>query len=162
MELCEFIVWDEENYFGEDNQFYTREELKKVSEDFIVFNLDFISEDEPFILTYMDDGEYTDGWKKVKIKIFWGIGNTDIEGNNIYADSSIFEFYYEVKSTGKSIFVKRGYFYFDDYFLQYRIKDLDSKRSYEFANGSRIRNLKIISTLQENPELLKGESDEDN
>jgi len=90
--MNEFIVWDKDNYFGEDNQFYTLEELKEVAKDFSVFDLDFISEKKPFINTYMDDGEYGDGWKKVEIEIFNYIEKTDIENNKIYADCSIFKF----------------------------------------------------------------------
>ena len=77
------------------------------------------------------------------------IGKTDIEGNNIYTDSSIIEFeYYE---DGEWI-TYIGYFSFDDENLRYEL--LASHEDIEL-DFDRISSLRILGSLQENKELLK-------
>jgi len=82
------------------------------------------------------------------IKLFNYIGKTDIEGNKIYADSSIVEF---MMSGDK----KRAYITWDDIQLMY---DFVITNEGEFRCSyvdiyQKIYNLKIIGTLQENKEL---------
>jgi len=89
------------------------------------------------------------------------IGKTDIEGNKIYADSSIVEFDFkgfgETESAKYKGFIKynKERFRYDIEVFSHGDKDGDN---YIFDLGKcihRIENIKIIGTLQENPELLE-------
>lgn len=85
------------------------------------------------------------------------VGKADTEGNKIYADSSVVEWEHQA-------ILYRGYFKFDKKYLRYEIitKDHQAKPiAIDFFYLSHNK-FKIIGTLQKNPELLKGESDEDN
>jgi hypothetical protein len=131
-EVRDFIVWDERSHrFLEINEFAIRKEGK---------------------LILLKDGRITDVVATFggRYKLFNYIGKTDTEGNKIYADSSIVEFGYNGKNN-KAIVT------WDDIQLSY---------DFEFSNGFRcsyvnlyqeISNLKIIGTLQENPELLEAD-----
>ena len=84
-----------------------------------------------------------------RFKLFMGIGKTDIEGNKIYADSSIIEWEHQEN-------IYRGYFTFNKKYLRYEVitKDHQSKPiAIEFFylehNG-----FKIIGTLQEDKHLI--------
>lgn len=82
------------------------------------------------------------------VEICYDIGKTDIDGNKIYADSSIVEFDTRLNSRQK------GFFTYSKMFLGYVIEDLSDNMRYARYDGSQI-NLKVIGNLQENPELLK-------
>jgi len=121
----EFIVWDGIKFFSFD------EVLRK-------FNITILEADD------MDE-EYS---------IHPYIGKTDdtLEKNKIYADCSIVEFI--IKGTREKGI---GYFTYNKEKLRYEVMYLDEEslefnKSFEF---SRILNLKVIGTLQENKELLK-------
>jgi len=88
-------------------------------------------------------------------EIFNYIGKTDIEGNKIYADSSIVEFcFFTDDGDGNMIFNGKhiAYFSFDEVELVYFLED-NSGVGYEFDN-TEMKNFKIIGTLQKNKELL--------
>ena len=75
------------------------------------------------------------------------IGKTDIEGNKIYADSSIVEF------STNDLGWQKGYFSYNENGLNYQF---NSKDGALLTDWMEIKNLKIIGTLQENKELLDG------
>ena len=83
-------------------------------------------------------------------EIFYDIGKTDIDGNKIYADSSIVEFDIRLDH---EISKKKGFVAFSLDEMAYGLT-VDSGGFYEFTHYD-IKNLKIIGTLQENKELLK-------
>jgi hypothetical protein len=93
------------------------------------------------------------------LEVFNYIGKTDIEGNKIYADSSIVEFSI-FKDNDLEIFpdkeTMKGYFTFNSNSLSYSIRTLDdSHENFDFISvHNRIVDLKIIDTLQENKKLL--------
>ena len=135
--MDEFIVWDKkfDRFLPE--------------EDIAISSLGFIFE-------LNEDGYFP---KNVKdFTIHKAIGKTDIEGSKIYADSSIveFEFFHNeaVPSLSKCL---KGYFTYIDKILAFNIKVIgDEISSLNYSHFSRRTiNLKIIGTLQENPELLK-------
>ncbi len=139
--MNEFIVWDKEIgvFIGEESfdsmfGFYSIDyrELKEgmTKEDLI------INQGQVLRPTYM-----------MHLERFAYIGKTDIEGNKIYADSSIVEFYSRLHGWQK------GYFSYDCTSLSYRIT-LFNDMSVSFDN-ERETKFKITGTLQENPELLK-------
>ena len=72
-------------------------------------------------------------------------GLKDINGKNVYADSSIVEF----KNIGSNY---NGYFTFDIVKLCYKVIVLDIKsvRKEFIFNSNNIENIKIIDTIQEN------------
>lgn len=81
----------------------------------------------------------------------------DKDGAEIYAGSSIFEFDY----AGDPCTVKlKGYFSFNEEYLMYVIKfetEPVYKNIFEYCGKAhKITNLKVVGTLQENPELLEG------
>lgn len=86
------------------------------------------------------------------------IGKTDIEGNKIYADCSIVEF----EMSGSRInFKATGYFYFDKGDLSYEFvclkidkKMIEPRKDINWRDAYS-KTIKIIGTLQENPELLE-------
>ena len=79
------------------------------------------------------------------------IGKTDIYGNKIYADSSIVEFEYYDMDVDSGWVKAKSVITFDDEDLMYLIA-IDG----ELCNFKQhdIVNLRVIGTLQENPELL--------
>jgi len=89
-----------------------------------------------------------------KHKYFNYIGKTDISDKKIYADCSVFEFEFTERNNKK--FSYTGWFEFNYEDLRYEINILNnSKAVCLWYDNGRIDNLKIIGTLQENPELLK-------
>jgi len=145
--MNEFIVWDKENYIGNDDRFYTPSDL---SLDGLYLQ---IIDDGKLILTDMvDDGEYSVP-KQIQIETFSYTGKTDIDGNKIYADSSIVEFDFETEE--KIV----GYFTYNKEWLRFDfVAPLERccvKPKADMAYiPSYFKNLKIIGTLQENKELL--------
>ncbi|MFA5669904.1 MAG: YopX family protein [Candidatus Cloacimonas sp.] len=83
--------------------------------------------------------------------IYRYIGKTDIEGNKIYADCSIVEFEYYDMDVDSGWVKAKSVITFDDEDLMYLIA-IDG----ELCNFKQhdIVNLRVIGTLQENPELL--------
>lgn len=132
-----FIVWYS-NDINKDkfSKEFTLDQL--ISQD----HLDEIC-DSPFLVNYKVDS------------INNGIGLEDIEGNKIYADSSIFEFSFETIFTISYPKI-RGFFYFDDSIKAYRIKLLStlvgihSKTENLVYHSGTTTNFKIIDTIQEN------------
>lgn len=145
--MNEFIVWDED-----EQQFLTTKEIFDDTELGFDINKDGklslinFGVDEIF---NPDGDDYNQCFRReINIKTFNYIGKTDIEGNKIYADSSIVEFVYRNNNS-------RAVIKWDDIQLTYDV---------EFRSGFRARyadvyqemfGLKVIGTLQENPELLK-------
>lgn len=76
------------------------------------------------------------------LESFEGVGIEDIEGNKIYADSSIVEF----ENIGTK---KIGYFNFNKTSLCYEIIHLPSMNGFAFEPRI-MDNFKIIDTIQEN------------
>ena len=150
--MNEFIVWDEDNFFGEDNRFYTVEEFIKKSDGTVGFTY---NSDGDFLALYQpDDGEYT-GYKALKIKTFNYIGKTDDtpEQNKIYADSSIVEFYTSISHSATKLI---GFISFntDEQCSEILVRDdYDGYDRYDFLQYD-IYNIKVIGTLQENHELF--------
>lgn len=97
-------------------------------------------------------GMITDNQGNAKFYRFPHIGKTDIEGDKIYADSSIVEWIHQ-KNT------YRGYFSFNKTYLRYEVCVFDGGDiqavDYFYLGHNRF---KIIGTLQEDKHLL-GEYD---
>lgn len=85
-------------------------------------------------------------------EVFKPIGITDINNKKIYADCSIVEFDY-IKSDN-SIKKLWGYFSYNKKRLCYQFI-ISARERYDYTSID-IRNPKIIGTLQQNPELIKG------
>jgi len=90
-------------------------------------------------------GMITDNQGNAKFYRFPFIGKTDIEGEKIYADSSIVEF------ATNDLGWQKGYFTYNENGLNYQF---NSKDGALLTDWMEIRSLKVIGTLQENPELL--------
>jgi len=88
-------------------------------------------------------------------EVFNYTGKDDIDGNKIYADCSIVEFEYKEKFNSE-IKKLKGFFIWDNTNLLYYIEVLGvfGRRPMINYKGLKIKNLKIIGTLQENKELL--------
>ena len=141
--MQEFIVWDKRsNSFNDDLM------LDKDGHCFGLCGL----ENE---IVYLKTEDYT---------VHKNIGKTDIDGNKIYADSSIVEFdtiegcvcdILEVVCECKYI-KKIGYFTYNKDRASYEIKSpmTDGFNQMFLLFRDRISNIKVIGTLQENPELL--------
>ena len=83
--------------------------------------------------------------------LYNGIGKIDIEGNKIYADSSIVVFTFLDNKLREHEVI--GYFYFNDTDLGYWIEMIDQadvKYNHTRFYANRVKDLKIIDTLQEN------------
>jgi len=87
---------------------------------------------------------------------FQCIGKTDIEGNKIYADCSIVNTNIVTNETRIEL---NGYFKYDNVNLRYNFHKMpfDNTSAYNIIvfKDDRFSRIKIIGTLQENPELLK-------
>ena len=94
-------------------------------------------------------------------ELFFPIGLTDIDGNKIFAQSSIIEFYF--KCFGETTTAKfTAFFQYNEDELRYELiilnydksktKSIYSVLSY---NMDLMKSFKIIGTIQENPELLE-------
>lgn len=94
----------------------------------------------------------------VQFEVIRPIGKRDINGNKIYADSSIIEFEYPKYKVGTTIQdgynTYIGHFKFNDNTLSYMVYTKnadDSGYRWHFADiFSQIKNIKIIDTIQEN------------
>ena len=124
------------------------------------------------------ESKIVDGWllhkrafnQESKIKMFPYIGKTDIDGKKIYADSSIVEFEVIERCCCDILevhcecdFNKRiGYFNYNEDRLCFELKskENDCFDSVFAFYRDRIKNLKIIDTLQENKLGLIGDKDE--
>lgn len=124
--MSEFIVWDDGCFINED--------------DFAI-----CSNGELITWSCYGDLESTSGKK-----YFIYVGIKDIDGKKIYADCSVVEFDHELIDAYDTFVIKRkGYFTMNYNFLAYEIDGI----TYAL-NEHKISNLKVIGTLQENPELL--------
>ena len=135
MEVCEFIVWD------------------KKAKKFDKMNNN----------TWLEFCNYTDtvlvnsgavGYERIAtsdIDVFQYIGKTDDtpEKNKIYAEATVVEFDYRDSVYS---FTEKGYFFYDCEKLVYKIKT--KRGAFNFVEHS-IKNLKVVGTLQENPELME-------
>jgi hypothetical protein len=166
--MDEFIVFDEDN-----NQFLTKEEIASDSDYALRLSADGALElwylDALADTYYGEGGEHTpcQGWVKVNAIFYDGIRKTDIEGNKIYADSSIVEFKLitERGFTGSFKyghgFVKsktlRGFFTWNDIDLRYEIDIQKGQMPYVCLNYDDINmeGFKVIGTLQEHKHLLE-------
>lgn len=127
--MNEFIVWDK---------------LKKCFADDVCCDVRLLKNDISYSLEIRDE----------LFELFYNIGLKDINGKNIYADSSIFEFDYLVDIENE-IFQKRiGIFYFEKTFLAYHISFLNGMNrkggNADNYNAFGMKNFKIIDTIQEN------------
>ena len=102
-------------------------------------------------------GMITDNQGNARFYRFPYIGKTDIEGNKIYADSSIVELNFKPRFDIETTEYVIGFFTFCTKELRYVIKVLN-KHLFDtlYYDEYTILNLKIIDTLQENKlELLE-------
>lgn len=84
------------------------------------------------------------------------VGISDINDIKIISDSSIFEFDYNPGYISSKDETYRGYFEFNENTLSYMINIPKEDYKWHFIEVfSRIKNIRIIGTLQENKELLK-------
>jgi hypothetical protein len=84
-------------------------------------------------------------------QVCWGIEKTDITGKEIYADSSIVVFTFLDNKLREHEVI--GYFYFNDTDLGYWIEMIDQagvKYNHTRFYANRVKDLKIIDTIQEN------------
>lgn len=143
--MNEFIVWDEENKcFVNMNMLY---DIDFYSKQVNYFYLEEIAESE-----FEENSVCTSNFSICNY-----IGKTDIEGNKIFADSSIVEMdIYD--EDGEHLHI--GYFRYNDSLLLYEF--IEKADSFGVKNIWRMEklqtysvNLKIIGTLQQDKELLK-------
>lgn len=131
--MKECVFWD-----SEDSKFINWEEVsftKDKGDDFVIV----MKEIDPIC----SEGRLYDS--------FDYIGLNDINNNKIYADCSIVEFDFLIDGNGFTTFVwkkYKGYFYFCENTLSYKIKTFDNKKA-SYSKRS-VKNLKIIDTIQEN------------
>ena len=87
------------------------------------------------------------------VEICYFIRKTDIEGEKIYAESSIVEFDFgTITGNHKSKVI--GVFKYSTYSLRYNIHLYDKRERVFSYNSNLMQNLKVIGSLQEKPELL--------
>jgi hypothetical protein len=132
--MKEFIVWDKEDkkFIKPKVDFYReRYETGKYIDNEI----------DGSIITSVKYGNIED--------LLHYIGKTDIEGNKIYADSSIVEF---IANMGEANRKMIGYFQYNDSNLKYGIKTFIPIQTYDFFefDNEKMHSFKIIDTLQEN------------
>lgn len=138
--MNEFILWDNTLKTFLDKDFEQNEKIKNDStylfegDDYYpICKMDFIFND---VLN-----EYKD-----RLIAFYNIGLKDINGKNIYADSSIFEF------KNSQLWNKyNGIFFYNKERLCYQIRIIDGIRNNEIIPYDRYcYDFKIIDTIQEN------------
>ena len=135
--MNEFIVWDEEN-----KEFY---------DDWVFFDNDG---GDLYVADINNECHDPHAVENVNLKAFWSIGKTDIEGNKIYADSSVVEFDFRLFDEDQYEKLS-GYFSFNADLAMYELREPyseDGYRIYYLINND-IKNLKIVGTLQKNPDL---------
>ena len=136
--MNEFIIWDK------------GKERFPTSDNFLIDSKGFISN---LNNEQLDENTY--------IPLYY-IGKTDINDKKIFADSSIVEsrITYDVGGTFETL---RGWFRFNSERLNYEfivpVNHNNGMKPREIYNYSKLHykmsNLKVIGSLQENPELLK-------
>lgn len=130
--MNEFIVWD-----IQEKKFLSKDERKRFAIDF----------DGNVIPLTNEHNELYSGHGL--LEVFKSIGKTDIEGNKIFAESSIVEFHFGTIDSNKII----GVFEYSNFHLCYFIHLINDKRNRAFKfDVTLMKNLKIIGTLQENKE----------
>ena len=117
---------------------------------------DFVIDNNSKVYKWLSDNTLKP-FKENEVQLLKDIELKDIEGKSIYADCSVIEFDY-LFDDGKSHY--KGYFTYDNENARYKI------RAYEFSKDkkvkinntlwhipfekSRVTNIKIIDTIQEN------------
>jgi len=88
------------------------------------------------------------------LEAFSCVGKKDINDKKIYADSSIVEFYLTLSHNE---IIKKGFVKFNKEDACYEILVEDAFDGYDKYNfiDYEIRNLKVIGTIQQKPELMK-------
>lgn len=137
--MCEFIVWDKDNYFGEDNQFH---ELDKFFNEGL--SVHYETDNGLVIINY--DAETDFGVEFLNIETFDYIGKKDINGNKIYADCSIFKFKW-----GQNEHEIIGYFKYNNDYLSCEIIMINAQvdKSMNYDPNTCV-DIEIIDTLQQN------------
>jgi len=126
--MNEFIVWD------------------KKSESFRqIIKIDFVN------IYFQLESESSDDYKVNlnDLTTHTYIGKTDINDKKIYADCSIVEFEY---NDDVFSYQATGYFTYDSEIASYVL--IDDAKNIEQLSKKCVTNIKVIGTLQENPELL--------
>lgn len=131
--MNEFIVWD-----NLEEEFIDEEYIARYSGG-ILFKADIDNEVIDLLLDEKDD--------KNRYIPFDYIGKTDINGEKIYADSSIVKF--EYIPCDKEHIVK-AYFTWDDEYLKYIIDPLEGYDSTIEYESFKFLNIEIVDTIQEN------------
>lgn len=137
MGIFNFIVWDTECFISLSQAWKDGAIVLDLSDNFD---------------SYMFEPNY-EGYS-----IHQFIGKTDTEDNKIWADSSIVEANVVFMGNSKKNLI--GYFSYKAHSFSYCFI-VENYPPLIVTNDS-FKSLKVIGNLQENPELLKGESDEDN
>ena len=136
----------------DDKSFFTIEEL--IDEGFQIY----INKDGSLDIFELADNDYGSSQTFLKHRTFKYIEKTDDtpEQNKIYADCSIVEFDFKY-FIDDDYWKVRGYFSFNKDLAQYEIREPYSKDCYRiyYLKDSDIKNIKVIGTIQENPELLR-------
>lgn len=131
--MNEFIVWDKDNYYGEDNVFH---ELERFLDDGLCVA---IEKDNGLVIIDYDVQDYCQP-KVLNIETFNYIGLKDINDKKIYADCSIVEYG-----------VQKWKVIYNVFQMCYELECISNKN---FANmrltGAYMGELKIIDTIQEN------------
>ena len=147
--MNEFIVWDKEDIFGESRAFWSVSEIL-ANKDYEFYFM--VKDNFDIELSYYNDDADFGEMVIVNIDTFNYAGKTDIEGNKIYADSSIVEFGHK-NNHSPNAFKLKGVFKFNTKELRYFIECFTGhKISYDSK-----QNFKIIDTLQENKLGLIGD-----
>jgi hypothetical protein len=134
--MNEFIVWDKDI-----------EKFEYLNNTWLEFGLEV----EPMLV---NSGAV--GYERISttnISIHNYIGKTDIEGNKIYANSSIVEVNDSKSKFYEDICIVR----YDKNICSFMLcsVDFEDDRQEHFRPDYSNKNYKVIGTLQENPELLK-------
>jgi len=136
--MNEFIVWSEvhKKFFDVDSVHFDEKIPNQID-----FKEDGKTTFEAFALQY--------GYIKIEgCKLFSYIGKTDINNKNIYANSSVVECFINNEYWRKCKII------FSVNRMAYVLKDINSNDVFTFYSNT-IEFLKIVGTLQENPELME-------
>jgi len=136
LKMNEFIVWDKtKKMFCEDNRFDFR-----IDREGELYNLGKIKMNSKYENLF---------------EHFNYIGKTDIEGEKIYADSSVVEFEFRLFDD-EDYKTLKGYFSYNSEYCLYELREPYAKNSYMiyYLKDGDLKNLKIIGTLQEDKHLL--------
>jgi len=139
--MNEFIVWDEES-----KRFLSYNDV----------NLMGGNVTEVAVLSYINSMDECYCGDTQQLTFHNYIGKTDIEGNKIHADCSIVEVKlkdYDSLKFNPNKFI--GYFSYNEKTLRYLFHADDKIHGWGADFLNHLEYIKIIGTLQENPELLK-------